>query len=715
MKVVQQLLLVAVAWWLRQGGAPIVAGHCAHRCGRVPIPYPFGLEHHCARSKEFVLHCNTTDGSGGQLLLGNIPIRKISVGDSTMLVSLPELHECYSKTGQRVSSTDNLYINLTSYPPYRVSATRNNLTVLGCDTYVLMTDRDGFFRSGCISYCSENVDLAKETTCSGLGCCQASIPKGLKMLRIRISSVDGHVSVPFSPCGVAFVVDKMSFNLSSRRLPTLTDLGKRADLVLDWMIGWDVTCQRARYQSSYGCGNNTDCRDFADAPGYRCFCQHGYEGNPYDLSRGCQDINECEDPQKYPCRGKCENLPGSYKCDYDGDNRRDIALAMILVPVVCIYAGASASVTWKWRIRKINFKRNGGKFFKSQGVQIFTEAELAKATNNYDESNKLGEGSFGSVYRGRVAVDKGGSGSVNRGRIAMDIEVAVKKPKDVHKPLMKKEFQHELKTVTRTNHKNVVKLYGICLETRIPLLVYEYISNDTHFNTLFKHIHLEVSTFLRSWENRLKIATEATLALKEMHSSKIIHGNIKSANILIDQNYSAKISDFGTSVLKSLQHSHIVATEIEGTLDYIDPEYLTTGELTIKSDVYNFGAVLMELLTGKKPTSFVANKSEEPINIISHFISSVNDGTLFDVINFKATGEDEIKQVEMVAKIAVKCLDQSSRNRPTMSEVAQQLPPINQSLTVVENIEEPKFKVAGTICPTVKISVTDCLSCLGSD
>ncbi|KAK3432732.1 hypothetical protein EUGRSUZ_D00254 [Eucalyptus grandis] len=277
MKVVQQLLLVAVVWWLRQGGAPTVAGNCAHRCGRVPIPYPFGLEPQCARSKEFLLYCNTTDGSGGQLLLGNIPIRKISVGDSTMLVSLPELHECYNKTGQLVSSTDNLYINLTSYPPYRVSAARNNLTVLGCDTYVLMTDRYGLFRSGCISYCSEYVDLAKETTCSGLGCCQASIPKGLKMLRIRISSVNGHVSVSqFNPCGVAFVGDKMSFNLSSRRLPTLNDLGKRADLVLDWMIGWDVTCAQARLnQSSYGCGNNTDCDDFTDGQGYRCFCKAG--------------------------------------------------------------------------------------------------------------------------------------------------------------------------------------------------------------------------------------------------------------------------------------------------------------------------------------------------------------------------------------------------------------------------------------------------------
>ncbi|KAL3741357.1 hypothetical protein ACJRO7_016920 [Eucalyptus globulus] len=345
----------------------------------------------------------------------------------------------------------------------------------------------------------------------------------------------------------------------------------------------------------------------------------------------------------------------------------------------------------------MNFKKNGGKLLKHSGVQIFTEAELAKATNNYDESKKLGEGGFGSVYKGRIVVGEGGFGSANKGRIAVDIEVAIKKPKDVHKPLMKKGFQDELKTVILKNHENVVKLYGICLETRIPLLVYEYILNDT----LFEHIHLKASTILRSWKNRLRIAIEAALALKEMHSSKIIHGNIKSANILLDQNYLVKISDFGTSLLISPEHSHIIATEIEGTLGYIDPEYLTIGKLTIESDVYSFGVVLVELLTEKKPTSSITNKSGEPINIISHFISSVKNGTLSDVVNFEAASEDEIKQVETVAEIAAKCLDQSRRKRPTMSEVAQQLAPINQSSTVARNTE-----VTVTIDTSAEILVT---------
>ncbi|KAL3734489.1 hypothetical protein ACJRO7_023786 [Eucalyptus globulus] len=143
-----------------------------------------------------------------------------------------------------------------------------------------------------------------------------------------------------------------------------------------------------------------------------------------------------------------------------------VSLAAVIVPVLCITIGVSVSVTWKWRIIKINFKQNGGKPLNQYGVRIFIEAELAKATNNYNDNNKHGEGGFGSVYQGRIEVDT---------------MVAVKKPKDVHKSLVKGDFQHKIKIVTQINHRKVVKLKGICLETRIPLLVYEYDSNGTLF------------------------------------------------------------------------------------------------------------------------------------------------------------------------------------------------------------------------------------------
>ncbi|KAF7849825.1 hypothetical protein BT93_L0247 [Corymbia citriodora subsp. variegata] len=569
------------------------------------------------------------------------------------------------KDGSLANKSHDLVIDLSPYPQYRLSYTRNNLTILGCDTYVLMIDEDEMFWSGCISYCSNQVDFTEENACSGHGCCQASIPKGLKTLRISLSSIDGRALVwQFNLCGVAFVVDRKSFNISNRTLPSFSNVGKRAALVLDWMVEWDVTCDHAMSKSGYACGNNANCSNFADGPGYRCFCKPGYTGNPYDRFE-CQEINECDDPQKYPCGGKCQNQRGSSNCDYpsgmhghgEGTHRQDYRLYIAL----------------------------GG-------------AELAKATENYDDSNKLGKGGFGSVYRARI---KGGT------------LVAVKKPKDVHKSLMKGDFQHKLKIVMQINHKNVVKLEGICLETRIPLLVYEYISNGT----LFQHIHLNASTILKSWKNQLKIAAEVALALECMHSyteSPIIHGNIKSANILLDQDYSVKISDFGTSVLISPEHSQIIATETEDPLDYIDPEYLTTGNLTIKSDVYSFGVVLMELLTKKKPSSSVT-RSEETINIIPCFISSVEDKTLSAIINYEVASEDEIKRVERVAEIAVKCLDQIGANRPAMKEVAQQLARINPSPTVEEKIEENKCKLDVEIHPSAKLSLTGEVSQQGTE
>ncbi|KAF8038794.1 hypothetical protein BT93_B1369 [Corymbia citriodora subsp. variegata] len=414
-------------------------------------------------------------------------------------------------------------------------------------------------------------------------------------------------------------------------------------------------------------------------------------GNPYNREVGCTDINECEKSEKYQCHAICKNKPGNYICQCPFGMQGDaieghcqispwvVIVAATIGPLFIMFV---TLVFTKWRRRRIkqkNFHRNRGELLKHQRVQIFTEAELAKSTNNYDDSNKLGEGGFGSVYKARIAGDS---------------VVAVKKPRDVHKSLIKGDFQHELQIVMQINHKNVVKLLGICLETRIPLLVYEYISNGT----LFQHIHQNASTILRLWKNRLRIAAEVALALEYMHSCAdppIIHGDIKSVNILLDQNYSVKVSDFGTSVLISPECSNIVANEIQGTLDYIDPEYLTTSMLTVKSDVYSFGVVLVELLTGKKPTSFIT-KSEESINIIHYFISSVKDKTLSNVINLEAASEDEMERVGMVVEIAMKCLDPSGARRPAMREVAEQLARINRELdnsTVEQNNEETESEV----------------------
>nr|DAD41962.1 TPA_asm: hypothetical protein HUJ06_016285 [Nelumbo nucifera] len=230
------------------------------------------------------------------------------------------------------------------------------------------------------------------------------------------------------------------------------------------------------------------------------------------------------------------------------------------------------------------------------------------------------------------------------------------------------QFINEVVILTQINHRNVVKFLGCCLETEVPLLVYEYISNGT----LFHHIH-QNNGILLSWEDRLRIATETARALAYLHSKvsiPIIHRDIKSTNILLDEKYIAKISDFGVSKLLPSDQSQIT-TLVQGTLGYLDPEYFYTSQLTEKSDVYSFGVVLVELLTGKKPVSF--ERPQEQRNLATYFISSMNENHHFELIEDRLVDEKNVEELCVVAKVAKRCLSLKGEERPTMEEVAMEL------------------------------------------
>ncbi|KAL3734474.1 hypothetical protein ACJRO7_023772 [Eucalyptus globulus] len=668
MKIGHWLLTVAVAWWFQQGSAALPK-KCTHQCGDVTVPFPFGLEPNCPRSPDFLLDCTNTEGSGFRLMLGDLTILKISVGDSTMVVSLPEAYQCYDQNG----TLDNrsLTMNLPPNPRYRFSETQNKLIVVGCNALAVIANGEGTVRRGCASYCTSNVDFAKETTCSGQGCCQASIPGGLETLNINLSSIDLNVPKP-GHCTRAFMVDNRPFNISNLTLPTFQDVGKNTSLVLDWMVESNVRCEKAKDSSSYACGKNANCTDFGNGSGYRCVCNPGYHGNPYSPFGGCKAI--CSFGKKYKGKknnkDRCPIAPGV------------IAGAAIAVSVFGITITGSVSITMRLRLRKINFRRNGGELLQQRKVKIFTEEELAKATNNYNDNNKLNNDHSSSVYRGTIAREN---------------VVVVKKPQDEHKSIIRQDFQDELEFLMEKSHKNMVKLKGICLETEIPLLVYEYIPNGT----LFQHIHQNMSTILESWEDYFRIATQAAHALDYMHSNAkppIIHGNIKLANMLLDKKKSVKISDFGTSVLISPEHRHIIATQKKDSLGYIDPEYLFTRMPTTQSDVYSFGVVLVELLTRKE------------LYTIPHFISSVKGDTL----SFESASEGEMDKIRAIAKIAVECLDQYGANRPTMSVVAQKLASVYPISTDKEE-DEKKEDDEGTKREVHADELSSCLSCLGMD
>ncbi|KAF2620406.1 hypothetical protein F2Q68_00040981, partial [Brassica cretica] len=206
------------------------------------------------------------------------------------------------------------------------------------------------------------------------------------------------------------------------------------------------------------------------------------------------------------------------------------------------------------------------------------------------------------------------------------------------------QFINEVLVLSQINHRNVVKLLGCCLETEVPLLVYEFINSGT----LFDHLHGSFSSLSLTWEHRLRIAVEIAGTLAYLHSSAsipIIHRNVKTANILLDENLTAKVADFGASRLIPMDKEQLT-TMVQGTLGYLDPEYYTTGLLNEKSDVYSFGVVLMELLS---------------------------ENRVYEVIDEKVMTEDNQREIKEVARIAVECTRLMGEERPKMKEVAVEL------------------------------------------
>jgi len=312
-------------------------------------------------------------------------------------------------------------------------------------------------------------------------------------------------------------------------------------------------------------------------------------------------------------------------------------------------------------IKEKYFRQHGGlllleQISSGQGTTftIFTEAELMEATDQFDDKNVLGRGGHGTVYKGTL---KNGSA------------VAIKRCISMTDEQRKKEFGKEMLILSQVNHKNIVKLLGCCLEVEVPMLVYEFIPNGT----LFHFIHGSNGSHNISFSTRLRIAYESALALDYLHSCAsppILHGDVKSSNILLDDNYSAKVSDFGASIVAPTDESQFV-TLVQGTCGYLDPEYMQTCQLTDKSDVYSFGVVLLELITGKKALNLEGPESERSLSM--RFLCTLKEGRLMDVIDDSIKGEENNGLLEEVADLARQCLEMTGENRPAMRDVAERL------------------------------------------
>nr|DAD42622.1 TPA_asm: hypothetical protein HUJ06_000852 [Nelumbo nucifera] len=705
MALVGMLLLQLLLWWppttaisiSSSSSVAMVKPHCKGKCWNVTVPYPFGLDDDpisCYR-EGFKLNCSTTLDPP-QLYIGNTEVLEMSLLPAQLRVLNYIGYDCYN-------STDNDY----DFPSFNVSArpftfsdTGNRFTVIGCDNYARITGLNGRnFTSGCSMICNDQQSGFINGSCSGIGCCQTSIPKGLKSFKLYIDSYNNHTDVSdFNPCAYAFLVDSEWYNFSVSDLRGYKDFYNRnrqnVPMVLDWAIE-NYPCENvSRSDPSYACRNNSECFNSPNGRGYLCNCSLGYQGNPY-LDDGCQDVDECADPATNECKAPlaiCTNMPGGYNCScpdgMDGDGRKsgsgctahpkkqsavmeEVALGVGLGIVMLLAIYWLYGVLKKRHLRRrkeIFFERNGGLLLQEkilsnetsfEKLKVFTAKELENATDYYNEDRILGRGGQGTVYKGMLA----------DGRI-----VAVKKVKIVDENRLK-QFINEIVILSQINHRNVVKLFGCCLDAEFPLLIYEFISGGN----LAERIHEKNKDLLFSWNIRLKIATEIASAVAYLHSAAsipIYYRDIKSSSILLDEKYTAKVSDFGISRLVENDKTHLT-TSVQGTFGYFDPEYFQSYQFTEKSDVFSFGVVLLELLTVEKTIS--SSRSSEDRCLVTYFASSVREDHFFKILDPQIKQEGKTEELQAVANLAMRCLNTSGRERPTMMEVASELERLRRS------------------------------------
>ncbi|KAL8507921.1 hypothetical protein ACS0TY_018465 [Phlomoides rotata] len=284
----------------------------------------------------------------------------------------------------------------------------------------------------------------------------------------------------------------------------------------------------------------------------------------------------------------------------------------------------------------------------------FTLRDLDNATNRFSAQNVIGEGGYGVVYRGKLV-----NGS----------EVAVKKLLN-NLGQAEKEFRVEVEAIGHVRHKNLVRLLGYCIEGVQRMLVYEYVNNGNLEQWLHGAMRQHGTL---TWEARMKVLLGTAKALAYLHEAiepKVVHRDIKSSNILIDNEFNAKVSDFGLAKLLDSGESHI-ATRVMGTFGYVAPEYANTGLLNEKSDIYSFGVLLLEAVTGRDPVDY--GRPADEVNLVEWLKMMVGNRRAEEVVDPNLDVRPTTRALKRALLVALRCVDPDSEKRPKMSQVVRML------------------------------------------
>ncbi|BBN04097.1 protein MpWAK [Marchantia polymorpha subsp. ruderalis] len=685
-------------------------------------------------------------------------------------------------------ATVNASLSLDAQSPYWISQ-NNVFIVVSCGATGSASGlslQNLYFSTSCDQIpCSNSIVAAY---CNAYDCCITSID----ITKELIMSGKGRGFAEFTNCGYSTLLYPGTFALPG---PGVGDGTYGVALWYEIQRNATVTncAEAAKDEDKYECSNNGTCYNQID--GYYCQCERpGYEGDGYTLGTGCsKEINECLKPNNCSSIATCVNTDGSYECkcpdkmEGDGKNRLWVSHATnctwidqcknktgVCSPdaecffdtnsgvVNCMCQGGTVGdglvdgtgckktsnltiiigvsvggvvfiiinsiLLWCFvRRRRLAFdpaifsqqellneieNKEGAKFCKT-----FTFNELREATKDF--SVELGSGGFGTVFEGtlpdgtKVAVKKAKHGMGETRREA-------------------KQFVNEIVILLQLNHRNLVKLLGCCLETRVPVLVYEFVSNGN----LDEHIQMKRATEAEgeaddtsdlchpplNWTLRLKIAIETAEGLSYLHwgtSPPVYHRDVKCANILLDDAYNVKVADFGLSKLVPLEDTaaYAVPTAIQGTPGYMvsqprsyvsfkmtvsimDPGLLDQYELKDKSDVYSYGVLLLVILTGQRPVDLQRQpRDQNLVNKCNRLMTQGLFANIIDPILSEAVeSPSTLEAMDAVAKLAIKCVSRDGHDRPTMKEVVSELH------TIQRKTETSDSKMVKSLAKKVNIS-----------
>eukprot|EP00252_Welwitschia_mirabilis_P003890 TRINITY_DN1397_c0_g1_i1.p1 TRINITY_DN1397_c0_g1~~TRINITY_DN1397_c0_g1_i1.p1 ORF type:complete len:610 (-),score=111.29 TRINITY_DN1397_c0_g1_i1:475-2304(-) len=290
-------------------------------------------------------------------------------------------------------------------------------------------------------------------------------------------------------------------------------------------------------------------------------------------------------------------------------------------------------------------------------LKRFSWRELQLATDGFSEKNVLGQGGFGKVYKG-VLPD--------------NTKVAVKRLTDYHRPGGEAAFLREVEMISVAVHRNLLRLIGFCVAPSERLLVYPFMQN---LSVAYRLRELKPGEKALDWPTRKNVALGAARGLEYLHehcNPKIIHRDVKAANVLLDEDFEAVVGDFGLAKLVDARKTH-VTTQVRGTMGHIAPEYLSTGRSSERTDVFGYGITLLELVTGQRAIDFSRLEEEDDVLLLDHVKKLQREKRIDAIVDPNLKQDYNAAEVETIIQVALLCTQTSPEDRPTMAEVVRML------------------------------------------